>query len=342
MPTVRQLSKQFKSVGGPPEPLVAFVEFAGIPRLDLSGCFELRFDDALKHWFSNHPDAAKRFASFGANADGGIYAYWLHDGVGIDKAPVVYLGSEGGGAVLADTTLDFLRLLAVGADELGPDVMRGSIDPPEEPAAELDRFRDWLKAKFKLSKPRDPMKLVGEAQDAHPSLPDWLDALHGTPAAPAGPGTTAAKWDEVDTLKHLFGAADKSPQLTAFLDQLGTARLAAEGLARDYRCREKGIEVNLRYDGTTRLFQVVGFFLFAEGVEKCKAYPGVLPGGVRMTDTRSRVVGRLGEGISGRPAGFDVKTFGPRDDYAFDGFSLTFDYKKGKGEVLELVAVGPT
>jgi len=134
-----------------------------------SGYFELETADAID-WFPAGSEIASQFVVFGQNADGGLYAYWLHDGLPADKAPIAYLGSEGGAVVLANSTEDFLRLLAVGADELGPAAGRGSIEPPTEPSSALKAFRKWLKEKFDLTMPKDAMKLVEKAQASHPDL----------------------------------------------------------------------------------------------------------------------------------------------------------------------------
>ncbi|MDA7706193.1 MAG: hypothetical protein P8P13_00015 [Flavobacteriaceae bacterium] len=96
--------------------LCEWTEKNGYP---ISGCFELRADDgktkAMEYWCG--VDMSDRFGLFGAGACGDIYAFWIND-KGNQK--IIHLGSEGNAVyILADNFIDFLRLLAIGYDEIG-------------------------------------------------------------------------------------------------------------------------------------------------------------------------------------------------------------------------------
>lgn len=346
MATTAEMRKHFADHGATAPPaLEALVTFAAAADDYFSGGFEVALDDAAA-WFDGDRVAARQFVPFGSSADGGMYAYWRYDGRPADAAPVVYLGSEGEVGVVANSTNDFLRLLTVGAGELGTAAIQGVIEPDDDPAPGLDAFRRWLRDERGLVPPDDPVGLVEAAQAAHPDLADWVGGWQrrrsGTPspppaAAPAGP---AARWDDPTTLRHLFNVPDQSPELKTFLAALGKLHTGTD-VGKSYRCREKGINVCLSYDRTTDQFRVWGFYLYADGVEQNRQYPAALPHGVTLADTRDRVIAKLGPGRSLRPEGFDVRKFGPRDEYLFDGYRLVFDYTKGTGTEPAMVWVGP-
>ena len=87
----------------------------------ISGYMQIRPDD-LAGWFDRDAEMTSQFAAFGAGGDGSILAFWLRNGVDARGAPVVHLGSEGDrNMVMARDFRGFLRLLAIGYDELGFD-----------------------------------------------------------------------------------------------------------------------------------------------------------------------------------------------------------------------------
>jgi hypothetical protein len=91
------------------------------------------------------------------SGDGGFAALWLHDG----SVRFVAMSSDGEAYVLADSALDFLRLIAIGYDELssfaiGQDV--SDLDPDEdefllECVAALGPFRAWVEQEFDTAVP---------------------------------------------------------------------------------------------------------------------------------------------------------------------------------------------
>src|SRR5215471_18447873 len=74
----------------------------------------------LKYWFGHEkPEVLNRLCVFAkTGADGSMAAFWLDDD---GKQRIVHLGSGSGSTlvcVLADDPIDFLRLLAIGYDEI--------------------------------------------------------------------------------------------------------------------------------------------------------------------------------------------------------------------------------
>jgi hypothetical protein len=137
-----------------------------------SGYFELTAHGAenLISWFDGDQEAASQFALIGQGPDGSSYCYWLYDGRMVAQAPVVFLGSEGvDNTVLADTTEDFLSLLAVGYDELG--FPHRQVEETEA----LLRFRSWLTREFGIIQPENAEALIGEAKAKHPDLGRWVE-----------------------------------------------------------------------------------------------------------------------------------------------------------------------
>lgn len=133
--------------------------------------------------------AAQHLGVFGVEPDGSAIAIWRAPQGGL---PVVYLGSEGGGRVLASDALQFLRLLAVGYGEFA---LYGNLDePPEEDGEVAPELLAWLAAQG-LSVPATGEDILAEAEQRWPDFDGWVeDAIAGrvvTPV-PAGPSPAAA------------------------------------------------------------------------------------------------------------------------------------------------------
>lgn len=141
-----------------------------------SGQFELTSNGKVfaNAWFDGDAAAASQFVVFGLDGDGSQFAFWLHQGRTINNAPIVYLGSEGSGSVIADSLPEFLGLLAVGADYWLAIAEGGAFEESEEPADHLDRFRKWLADECGIKKPKAPAKVVQRARESHPSLEAWI------------------------------------------------------------------------------------------------------------------------------------------------------------------------
>jgi hypothetical protein len=338
MVTKAELQEHFEECNSKlPKPLAALASFDSKLKGECcSGYFELEPADATD-WFSDGSELAEQFIAFGQNADGGLYAYWLHDELSAAKAPIVYLGSEGGGQVIANSTEEFLQLLAVGADELGVAATGGSIEPPAEPTAALKSFRKWLKEKFDLTMPKDPMKLVEKAQASHPDLNELIGgggkAESASAAEPQKPTGPLADWSDVDTLHRLFGVKEKSPEFKTFLKAVGTARRVYKDGALSYDARDKGLLVLFDYSLDTQDWSVHACVVCApkcEGYPKTQPYPGKLPKGVTFSDRREGLPAKLGkpEFIPPRTIAGGAIKIGSKDAFDFEAYRLIFAYSE--------------
>jgi hypothetical protein len=143
-------------------------EFAEANDGAVSGCFEFEMDGrgSALAWFGDDERAASQFAVFGRGPDGSLYAFWLHAGGEIARAPVVLLDSDGeDNKVIAANIRDVLRLLAIGYEEPG---RYPSLEPEDTDSAA--GLRDWLTRQFGLTAPATAGELVLSAQRQHPDL----------------------------------------------------------------------------------------------------------------------------------------------------------------------------
>jgi hypothetical protein len=172
-----QFRTNFPAGATVPPLLKRLLEFDSRIKKFYSGHFELTDSGAATAvaMFDGDKDAAAQFALFGEEVDGSGFGFWLYEGRKLEDAPVVYLGSEGTGwMVLAETLEDFLRLLAIGVDDLGFAAEYLAFDQPEPPSESLVAYRNWLKTECGLSQPEDPAALVSAAKRKHPDLQEWL------------------------------------------------------------------------------------------------------------------------------------------------------------------------
>ncbi|MGU3538011.1 hypothetical protein [Methylobacterium sp. A54F] len=122
------------------------------------------------------PEQARAYAEawFGAEVDGRIVpfartggdgshaAFWIDDDGALQ---IVHLGSEGLVCLLGRTPLDFLRLVAVGYEEISGDCLDGPAEPPAIPGRNTT-FRAWLTGHFGVSVPATAAEILGEVPDA--------------------------------------------------------------------------------------------------------------------------------------------------------------------------------
>jgi hypothetical protein len=136
----------------------------------ISGHFRLTADNFgfIRHWFGAEA-VVHRLGVFGSGPDGSTYAIWLEDD---GRRPIVHLGSEGqNNFVLAGDMVDFIRLLAVGYDEIGfADLTR----PPESQHVNK-RFQKWVADTFRVSIPQTGIDIVGPARASHQDLQPWIE-----------------------------------------------------------------------------------------------------------------------------------------------------------------------
>lgn len=118
------------------------------------------------------PGLEKEFAVFGSGPDGSTLAFWLHDGLGVDQAPIVYLDSEGSeNLVLARTFQDFLAIFATGRDDLR---WGDEIEPEIDDEDEHERFCAWLKEELGVTPAKKIDELRRAAAARHPKLHERL------------------------------------------------------------------------------------------------------------------------------------------------------------------------
>jgi hypothetical protein len=145
-----------------PDALLRLRDWLDIHGYPISGYFELRNHDpnAIKYWFGADT-ALDRLAMFGAGPDGSPYCIWLQDD---GRTPIVHMGSEGvNNFVLAPDFIQFLRLLAVGYDEIGFDILS------QPPAAEgvNPAFQGWVREAFSVEVPPIGLQITEPAQRTH-------------------------------------------------------------------------------------------------------------------------------------------------------------------------------
>lgn len=119
----------------------------------------------LKYWFGQENEELKKrvcvFAQSGA--EGSECAFWLTDN---NEIKIVHMGSGSGSTlncVLADNAVDFIRLLAIGYDEICWD--ENYPFPPNETDSEFIvkpniKFQNWVKDTFKVEIPKTAMEIV--------------------------------------------------------------------------------------------------------------------------------------------------------------------------------------
>ncbi|WP_104042003.1 SMI1/KNR4 family protein [Vibrio hyugaensis] len=150
--------------------LVDWVESNGYP---ISGYFGLRPDDgdSMFYWFGFR-DVESKLVQFGAGPDGSLYCIWDNDAGGY---PIVHMGSEGGELkILASSFVDFLRLLAIGYDEIG---FNDLSEPPVEDCSNVE-FQTWVEGEFGVDIPSIGSAITEPAEAANPDFAKWVkDAL---------------------------------------------------------------------------------------------------------------------------------------------------------------------
>jgi hypothetical protein len=127
------------------------------------GFFRLRSERFNDFWIENGSDLHPDFALFMSDRAGGQIGYWLHDKQPTETAPIVFVGSEGELAVVANSLVQFLFRLATGETQV-PDL--DSRDGAEEGQA----LAKWL-AQVATEPP------VHE-RCGTPDLKRWMDDWH--------------------------------------------------------------------------------------------------------------------------------------------------------------------
>lgn len=140
-------------------------------------------NEHLHHWFGHRRgDVLGRLCVFAkTGADGSMAALWLDDE---GRQLIVHLGSGSGSlttCVLASDPVDFLRLLAIGYDEL----CWGSnfAEPPNSAALDASTyvhpnqpFQRWVRETFNVTIPETGSEIVKSPDDM--GEPDSFDAFN--------------------------------------------------------------------------------------------------------------------------------------------------------------------
>ncbi|MEO9337394.1 hypothetical protein ABFT80_08165 [Mesorhizobium sp. SB112] len=126
-------------------------------------------------WFGETvPDIQNTLVPFArTGGDGSYAAFWLDD-AGCQR--IVHQGSEGLVCLLGETPLDFLRLLAIGYEEISGDGLYGPDAPPRKVGLNQS-YRAWLTDQFDADIPKTASQVLGKIPDAMADTSDdafWL------------------------------------------------------------------------------------------------------------------------------------------------------------------------
>ncbi|SFW36243.1 hypothetical protein SAMN02927921_01314 [Sinomicrobium oceani] len=156
------------------EKLCHWTDTHGYP---ISGCFELSADDGetITSWMG-FDKVSDRFGVFGNGPDGSLYAFWINDNA---DQKIVHLGSEGEELyILAEDFTDFLRLLAIGYDEIGFSDMDMTLEEwndildVEKDYGANPEFREWVISEFEVSIPERGHE-IADMNDR--SFAEWIE-----------------------------------------------------------------------------------------------------------------------------------------------------------------------
>jgi hypothetical protein len=197
----------------PPEPLVRLFRWIEAQRLDgvHDGRRYGRLDPAQPDWSMSvrpvdrgyveawmgdaNPEAEARLAPFVQTGGDGSFAALWRDDAGAQR--IVHLPSGSGSmllCVLADDPVDFVRLLAIGYDELcwprdfslTPPQVHGRDFTGERDPRYFERhvLRDWVEASFGVKVPRTAGEIVTRAAEMHADESDdpfwqWMKVRQG-------------------------------------------------------------------------------------------------------------------------------------------------------------------
>ena len=127
-------------------------------------------DEELRYWFYGEDrelaaEIKQRLCVFaGSGSEGSMCALWLDD---VGETKIVHMGSGSGSTmtcVLAHSGLDFLRLLAIGYDEICWDEDFSA--PPNSDDFIVHpnlKFQQWLKDRFKTTIPQTALEIATPA-----------------------------------------------------------------------------------------------------------------------------------------------------------------------------------
>jgi len=137
--------------------------------LELRGYTAEQTVSYLRSWFGDvAEDPAERLWPFArTGGEGSMAALWLDP----DRATrIVHLGSGSGSlltCVLANNGLDFLRLLAIGYEEICWNEEFAAPPPPRDPPGETVNgpYQDWLQTTFGATIPATALDIVSQPSE---------------------------------------------------------------------------------------------------------------------------------------------------------------------------------
>jgi hypothetical protein len=155
---------------------------------------------------------------------------------------------------------------------------------------------------------------------------------------------------ELRSLSVLLARRQDDPLVANYLLTLGGPRALEQDEHLGYiEYQDRGVAVMFQKEGwilpegqpaDDKVFRVDALHFYSQGYEGYDEYDGLLPEGLRFSDTRDDVHARLGEpAASGGGNKGSFKKVWPRwDRYDFDGHALRFQYHD-KGDVISMVTL---
>lgn len=151
--------------------------------------FAANRNDSLKYWFGKESDEiTSRLCVFArSGAEGSQCALWKDDN---GDTKIVHMGSGSGSVltcVLADNAVDFLRLLAIGYDEIcwnecfayPPNEDKDNGEFIVKPNIE---FQNWVKSTFNVDIPKTALEIVKHPaemgdDDSEDAFCNWVESM---------------------------------------------------------------------------------------------------------------------------------------------------------------------
>lgn len=129
---------------------------------------------------ANETEVKKRVCIFARSGkDGSLCALWLNEK---NETKIVHLGTGSGSmlyGVIAENAVDFLRLLAIGYDEI---CWEGELKaPPRENTPNIP-FQNWVRTNFDAEIPRTGAEIVTyplQEPNVNDPFLNWLDKVVG-------------------------------------------------------------------------------------------------------------------------------------------------------------------
>lgn len=148
--------------------LCSWLESNGYP---ISGRFELceNGKEYISTWIAEE-EIRKRFAVFGTSANKSLYCVWLQDN---GQTTIAYIGTGGVTKIFASNMKEFVRLLAIGYEDLCRDDL--SRVPESRDFVNKD-FQNWVVQTFHTTIPSIGQDIADAVTHESDDLGRWLVA----------------------------------------------------------------------------------------------------------------------------------------------------------------------